>query len=158
MRSNPDASSVVVYTDGGYLPHNLSSRYGHGGWAWWVSLDTHASGPYLNAESSDHVERLAVERALTAFADDARHLLVVCDNLAVVSRVQRALKGDTAERDAGWETLAAMVRQRGRERLSVLHTHGHGRGVAAHRRGNAEADRLATKARKAAARTVSSIA
>lgn len=158
MRSNPHASSVVVYTDGGYLPHNPASRYGHGGWAWWVSPDMHACGPYLNAESSDHVERLAVERALTAFADDPRHLLVVCDNLAVVTRVRRALSSDAARSDGGWETLGVLVCERGRERLSVLHTHGHGRGVAEHRRGNAEADRLATKARKAAARTVSSIA
>lgn len=152
-----DVVDVVVYTDGGFLPHNAASRYGHGGWAWWVNADLHDSGPYLNAESSEHVERLAVERALAALAGDERRLLVVSDNTGVVAMLHRMLAhpfGTPPQWGHGWATLAALVRERGAARLSVLHTLGHGRGARAHRRGNTEADRLATKARKAAAKSI----
>lgn len=153
--AGPRAPEVVVYTDGGYLSHNPSSRYGHGGWAWWVDADLHDSGPYLNAESSEHVERLAAERALAAFADDARAVLLVSDNSVVVAALRRALASGAPPFPEGsrWGLLSRLAQER-RGRLRVLHTHGHGRGYREHRRGNTEADRLATKARRAAARSI----
>lgn len=152
-----DVVDVVVYTDGGFAPHNAVSRYGHGGWAWWVNDDLHDSGPYLNAESSEHVERLAVERALVALATEERRLLVVSDNTGVVAMLHRMLahvSGRPAPWGLGWATLATLVGERGPLRLGVMHTLGHGRGAPVHRRGNTEADRLATKARKAATRSI----
>lgn len=151
---------VVVYTDGGFVRHNSVSPYGHGGWAWWVDATLHDSGPYLNATSSEHVERLAVERALAAFVDDPRPLLLVCDNSVVVAALRRALArydSLSVPDDRRWERLWDLARARS-GRLRVLHTHGHGRGFPRFRYGNDEADRLATKARKAAARTISASA
>lgn len=157
MRKRSGASDeVVVYTDGGFAPHSHVSRYGHGGWAWWVNANHHDSGPYLNAESSEHVERLAAERALAAFADDPRDVLLVSDNSGVVTTLRRALAHCGAlslPEGSAWGHLWELACER-RGRLRVVHTLGHGRGYAEHRRGNAAADRLATKARKAAARTV----
>lgn len=163
MNSSPaPAALVVVYTDGGYKPHNAVSRFGHGGWAWWVDDLLQGSGPYLNAESSEQVERLAAIHALSAFASDSRRVLLVADNLQVVQVLQSALRhGSDHGGESGhpwgddWEDLAGLARARG-ERLHVVHTHGHGRGRAKYRRGNAAAHRLATKARKAAATVIAS--
>lgn len=145
--------TLVVYTDGSYAPHNHHGCFGHGGWAWWVNPDQHDQGAFLNAESSTQMEALAATHALKAFEAAPHRLVLVSDNTTVVRVLELATTKPLESFSSSWCALVALAQARG-ERLVVEHTRGHGHGCARHQQGNREADLLAGRARRAAARPV----